>query len=224
MTSLLLASLFLPLSHFLISSTRLRALMVCRLGDKLYSFGYSFLAVVALFWLVIAYHQAPAIPLWNTPRWLKLILAPVILISVILTVSGLTTPNPVIVKSATLFDSPEIVRGILRITRNPFFWGAGVCAITHLIIIGEVAATLGFGSVAILGLAGGRILDAKKAERHGRSWSAFAEATSDVPFLAIAQGRQRLAFPEIGFWRIALSISLFLIALIFHGTLFAPSL
>src|SRR5262249_36558562 len=146
---------------------------------------------------------------------------PVILISVILT--GLTTPNPVIVKSATLFDRPEIVRGILRITRNPFFWGVGVCAITHLIIIGEVAATLAFGSVAILGLAG-RILDAKKAKRHGRSWSAFAEATSDVPFLAIAQGRQRLAFPEIGFWRIALSISLFLIALIFHGTLFAPSL
>jgi hypothetical protein len=47
MTSLFLSSLFLSLSHFLISSTRLRALLVCRLG--VYSFGYSFLAVVGLF-------------------------------------------------------------------------------------------------------------------------------------------------------------------------------
>jgi uncharacterized membrane protein len=155
-------------------------------------------------------------PLWYAPRWLNLILAPIILVSVILIVSGLTTPNPVIVKSATLFDRPEIIRGILRITRNPFFWGVGVCAIAHVIIIGEVAAMLTFGSVTFLGLVGGRVLDAKKAKGHGRSWDAFAEATSDLPFLAIAQGGQMLALPEIGFWRIALSVALFLIAPLFH--------
>jgi uncharacterized membrane protein len=224
MTNLLLASLFLPLSHFLISSTRLRVLLVRGLGDKLYSLAYSLLAFVALIWLIMAYRQAPTMPLWYAPHWLRVFLTPVILISGVFVVAGLTTPNPVIVRSARLFDRPEIVRGILRVTRNPLFWGVGIFAIAHVIITGDVAGMLAFGNVAFLSFAGGPILDAKKAKAHGRSWDTFAEATSDVPFLAIVQGRQRLAVREIGFWRLALSIAPVLIGLLFHRTLLAANL
>ena len=217
MIDLILASLFFPLSHFLISSTSLRALLVNLIGERRYSLGYSLLAIAALVWLIFAYRHAPVLPLWGAPWWLGLALSPVIVVSGILAVAGITTPNPVIVRSEALFDQPDSVEGILRVTRNAFFWGAGLFSITHAIILGDVAALLMFGSIGLLGIAGAPILDAKKARKHGKAWNAFAEVTSNIPFLAIIQGRQRLVLREIGLWRIALGACVSLGALALHG-------
>ena len=217
MIGLILASLFFPLSHFLISSTPLRAMLVNLLGERRYSLSYSLLAVAALVWLLFAYRHAPARPLWDAPRWLDLALIPVIVVSGILAVAGLTTPNPVIVRSEALFDKPDIVQGVLRVTRNAFFWGAGLFSIALVIILGDTAALLMFGSIGSVGIAGALILDAKKARKHGKAWNAFAEATSNIPFLAIIQGRQRLVLREIGLGRIALGVCVSLAALILHG-------
>jgi uncharacterized membrane protein len=216
MIDLILASLFFPLSHFLISSTPLRAMLVTLLGEKRYSFGYSLLAVAALVWLIFAYRHAPVLPLWNAPQWLGLALIPVIVISSILAVAALTTANPVIVRSEALFDRTDIVQGILRVTRNALFWGAGLFSIAYIIILGDVAALLMFGSIGFLGIAGASILDAKKARQHGKAWNAFAAVTSNIPFLAIIQGRQRLVLREIGLWRIALGVGVSLGALALH--------
>jgi uncharacterized membrane protein len=181
---------------------------------------YSLLALAAFAWIVVAYRHAPALSLWHAPRLLQLCLLPVMLLSSILSAGGLTTPNPVIVRSDRLFDNPEIVRGILRISRNSFFWGIALIAAAHVAIAGSVPATLAFGSVALLGFAGGPILDAKKARRHGATWRSFTATTSEVPFLAIAQGRQHLALGEIGWWRIALGVGVFLVILLFHQAFF----
>jgi uncharacterized membrane protein len=220
MATLVLASLFLPLSHFLIASTSLRDWLVRQLGERRYSGAYSLLAVAAFVWLIFAYHYAPASPLWQTPQWIRLPLIPFMLLSSVLVIAGLTTPNPVIVRSQRLFGNPDIVRGILRISRNPFFWGMSLFAISHVIMIGDMTANLAFGSVVVLGFAGAPILDAKKARQHGADWQPFAAVTSDIPFLAIVQGRQRLALGEIGWWRLSLGVALFAVALLFHRTLF----
>jgi uncharacterized membrane protein len=216
MVDLVLASLFFPLSHFLISSTPLRAMSVNLLGEKRYSLGYSLLSVAALAWLIIAYRSAPSLPLWDAPQWLDLALVPIMVVSSVLSVAGLTTPNPVIVRSGALFDRPDIVRGVLRVSRNPFFWGAGLFSIAHMIILGDVAGLLTFGSIGLLGIAGASILDTKKARQYGRAWDAFAAATSNIPFLAIIQGRQQLELREIGVWRIALGTCLSLGTLVLH--------
>src|SRR5467141_4609911 len=84
-------------------------------------------------------------------------LSPVIVVSSILAVAGLTTPNPVIVRSEALFDRPDIVRGILRVTRNAFFWGAGLFSIALMITLGHVAGLLTFGSIGFVGIAGASI-------------------------------------------------------------------
>jgi uncharacterized membrane protein len=216
MTNLVIAAVFLPLSHFLIASTRLRDWLIGRLGEKRYFRLYSWIAYGAVAWLLFAYYAAPSVPLWHVPRALRLALAPVILFATLLAVAGITTPNPVIVRSERLFNTPEVVCGILRISRNPFFWGMALFALAHVIIIGDIAATLAFGSVALLGFAGAPVLDAKKARRHGEAWRAFAAVTSDIPFLAIAKRRQRFAWREIGWRRFAYSLALFGLALLFH--------
>jgi uncharacterized membrane protein len=144
-------------------------------------------ALLALAWLIVAYRQAPTIVLWVAPAWMSAALLPVVLLAVVLVVAGLTTPNPVIVSAERLFERANIVQGVLRVTRNAFFWGTGLFAVAHVILTGHVSGVLAFGSVAVLGLAGARILDAKKARRHGEAWGAFARETSNVPFLAIAR-------------------------------------
>jgi uncharacterized membrane protein len=214
--NLALASLFLPLSHFLIASTSLRDKLVRRWGERIYTRAYSLLSVAAFVWLGFAYANAPAMALWAPPRWLQPALVPLMLLAGILIVGGLTTPNPVIVRSEALFHRQDVVRGILRITRNPFFWGVSLIAVAHMVLVPTVAAFLAFGSVALLGLAGSVILDAKKARRHGAAWSAFSQCTSDLPFLAIAEGRQRLVAAEIGAWRIVGGVMLGVAALYFH--------
>jgi uncharacterized membrane protein len=217
MTNLVLASLFLPLSHFLIASTRLRTLLVSWLGERPYSAGYSLLTVIAFAWLIVACSHAPSWPLWNAPQWLRLAMTPMILLASFLISAGLTTPNPVIVRSEGLFNNPGVIRGILRVSRNPFFWGVSIFAVSHMIRLGMSLRT------SPLACCGPRscwraILDAKKARRHGDAWEACGSNVRHS-ILAIAQGRQQLVW-EIGWWRVLLSAVVFLAAFLFHGMLF----
>jgi uncharacterized membrane protein len=220
MINLALAALFLPLSHFGLSTGSLRGVLIGRMGTVAFTLAYSAITLAAFAWLIIAYRHAPVVVLWVAPVGVKVGLLPVLLVATFLAVAGLTTPNPSIVSLDGLLERPDVVRGILRVTRNPFLWGAGLFALGHAIMAGHVSGVLAFGSVAFLALAGAPILDAKKARGHGRKWDAFASQTSSIPFLAIVQGRQRLVWREIGLWRSALAVGIFVAALLLHEALF----
>ena len=213
MISLVLAALFLPLSHFLIASAPLRGQLASRLGDERYLASYSALTLVAFAWLIIAYLRAPALTLWATPCWVALLLVPVILVGSVLIAAGLSTANPVVVRQGSLFDQADVVRGILRVSRNPFFWGVGLVSLAQVIVLGDVAAILAFGSIAFLGIIGSFVLDAKKARQYIEAWGGYAAATSNVPFLAIIRGRQHLSVREIGLRRIAAGLGVSVITL-----------
>jgi len=224
-TNLVFASLFLPLSHFGLSSSRLRSMLVGRVGERLFLRVYETITLIAFAWLIVAYRGTPAHILWIAPPWLKLAILPILLSAFVLVIAGITTPNPVIVGSAHLFDRErdETVRGILRVTRNAFFWGVGLWGLAHVVASGELAAILMFGTISGLGLIGAPLLDAKKEAQYGARWNAFSELTSSLPFLAIAQGRQRLVLSEIGWWRLGLALILFLVALYGHRWAFGAS-
>jgi uncharacterized membrane protein len=216
MSDLILASVFLPLSHFGLSSSQLRATLADRLGEQGFLTLYKLVTLAAFAWLIVSYRRAPTIILWTAPAALKVAALPVVMLSFVLVVTGIATPNPTVVGAQRLFANPNIIRGILRVTRNAFLWGVGLWAAAHAICTGDAASVLMFGSIGTLGLAGAPMLDAKKAKHHGAEWSAFAGATSSVPFFAIVRGRQRLVLSEIGWWRIALSMMLFFAALYAH--------
>ena len=223
MTGLVLAALFLPISHFGISSTSLRGALVARLGEKGYLGFYSLVTVIAFGWLIIAYRHAPASPLWLTPGPLQLLVAAVVFVGFLLVVVGVTTPNPTTVGADALFDRPDAVRGILRITRNPFLWGVGLWAIAHIIATGDLTDMILFSSIGALGWVGSLLIDAKKARQQGPRWERFASLTSNLPFAAIVQGRQQLVISEIGLWRIALAVAIFITLLLLHARLFGAT-
>ncbi|HXQ24165.1 MAG TPA: NnrU family protein [Candidatus Acidoferrales bacterium] len=223
MTSLVLAAFFLPVSHFGISSSRLRDIVVRTLGEQPYRGLYSLVTLGAFAWLISAYRNAPTDLIWIAPAGLRLAMVIVVLAGFVLAVVGITTPNPTVIGAEKLFERPDIVHGVLRVTRNPFLWGVGLWALAHIVSTGDLASILMFGSIGALGLVGAVLIDAKKARRHGMRWKAFAALTSSVPFLAIAQRRQQLVVAELGWWRIALAVVLFLVALFGHRWAFGVS-
>jgi uncharacterized membrane protein len=220
MAELALAALFLPLSHFGISSTPLRGWLVGRIGARPYLGLYSAVSLGALYWLVRSYRRAETEYLWAAPAPVLWLAVAMTFLGVVLAIVGLVTPNPTIVGADSLFDRPEVVRGILRVTRNPFLWGVGLWALAHILVGGDSASVLLFASVGSLGLVGAPLLDSKKAKQHPERWRRFAAVTSSVPFLAIAQGRQRLVLGEISLWRLALGVGAFVLLLLSHRSLF----
>ena len=135
-------------------------------------------------------------------------------------VPGLATPNPTSVRQEGGLSKPDTVRGMLRITRHPFLWGVAIWAAGHLLVNGNPPSLVLFGSLLVLALLGTRSIDAKRARSFGDTWPAFAAATSNVPFAAIAAGRQSLKIGEIGAWRLILAVAVWAAFLFGHGYAF----
>jgi len=119
---------------------------------------------------------------------------------------------------------PGLARGMVRITRHPFLWGVALWAATHLIVNGELASLILFATFLVLALGGMAAIDAKRRRKSPELWQRFAEATSSVPFAAIARGSNRLApaLAEIGPWRIIVAVALYAAAFYLHGRVGPP--
>jgi uncharacterized membrane protein len=99
-------------------------------------------------------------------------------------------------------------------------WAIMLWAGAHMLAIGSIRSVVLFGGLLLLAAAGTMLQDARKAKALGDDWERFAASTSNLPFLAIAQGRTKLAWKEIGWWRPAAGLVLFGVVLYFHPWLF----
>lgn len=223
MSELILAAIFLLASHFGLSSTSLRPWLIQRLGTSLYLGLYSLLAFAAFIWLALAYGRADHISLWSVRTIHAWIILAVMLIAVLFLIGGLTTQNPTIVGKALIENRIDPPTGILRITRHPTMWAFGLWALSHLLMNGDVASLILFGTIALLALIGTTLIDKRYRQRLGSIWSTFDEQTSNLPFRAILSGRQHLALSEIGWWRVALAIGLYVFLLAIHPWLIGVS-
>ena len=210
MTSLIAAATFFVLLHLVVSGTRVRDGLVARIGQGPYMGLFSLSSIAGLTWLGFAFAQARGEP-WNASYWtvgdasrqVQLVLQ---LLAMLLIVPGLTTPNPTSVRQEGALERPDVIKGMLRITRHPFLWGVAIWALGHLVVNGERASLVLFGSMFVLALFGTASIDAKRKRALGATWDTFAAQTSNVPFAAILAGRQKLSLGEIGWWRILLGV------------------
>ncbi len=201
----------------LVTSTPLRPALVRALGDKGYIAAYSTLAFATLGWMIWAYAQTPEEPLWTGWRGLPVFVMPV---AFVLVACGLFARNPTLVGADRLLKSAEPARGIIRVTRHPIMWGFLLWAGAHVLARGELKSAVFFGGLFAVAALGTLLMDQRKARTLGEDWKRFAAVTSHVPFVAIAQGRNRFNAAEIG-WRNPI-IGLVLFALFFwaHPMLF----
>jgi uncharacterized membrane protein len=203
---LFLAALaWLLLHRAFATGSGLRASLVERLGERGFRGLFAALSAVSLLWLVLAFRGSPCSPLWTPPRallWLPSVVMPLAFLLL-----------------AGAFLGP---RGVMPITRHPFLWSVALWSGVHLIINGNVAAALFFGSLLAAALFRARDRDRVHAERDPSSFARLAERTSNVPFAAIASGRNRLKLKELVLVGI-LAAALTLLVMGFHRELFHVS-
>lgn len=216
MLSLAVAVAAFVLIHLLVSGTRVRDGLVARIGEGPYMGLFSLLSVAVLAWMVWSYGQARAENIvWWGPDPLRHVAFLVQLVGVLLIVTGLLTPNPTSVKQEGTLDKGDPIRGVIRITRHPFLWGVAIWAGGHLLVNGDLASVLLFGSLLFLGAIGGASIDAKRIRALGEPYHEFKTVTSNVPFVAILKRRQPLRLGEIG-WRLPAALAVYALLFAAH--------
>ena len=209
MTPLVAATLAFLATHF-VSSTPLRPFLVNALGEWPYRGLYSLVAFITLGLMIWAYAAAPREQLWIGFRQIAFVLMPV---AFVLIVCGYWR-NPTMVGADKLLQSEDPARGVIRITRHPIMWGVMLWAAAHMLARGDTKGIVFFGGFLVLALVGTLSMDRRKARNP--DWPRFAAVTSHIPFLAIAQGRNRLDLGEIGWLRPAIGLAVFFVVLPFH--------
>lgn len=201
------------------TSTPARPPLVEAIGEKAYLGAYSAVSFVTLGWMAWAYGRAPVLPLWEIPG-VELWPLAVMPFALVLLASGVMTRNPSAVGQAGALKTEEPARGIMRVTRHPVMWGIALWAAVHVLARGDAASLIFFGSFLVLALAGTRLIDARKADSLGEEWARFAAVTSNVPFTAIVEGRNRFSAGEIGAKRMGVGLALYALVVFLHPWLF----
>jgi uncharacterized membrane protein len=208
-TNLLLATAAFLGTHF-VSSTPLRARLAATLGEWPYRGLYSAVAFATLLWMIWAYAAAPHEHLWQGPRTPPFVVLP---FAFVLLACGYWR-DPTMVGADKLLKSDEPARGVIRITRHPLMWAVMLWAASHIVARGDSKAVVFFGGFLLLAALGTLLIDARK--RSNPDWPRFAAATSNIPFVAIAQGRNRIVWREIGWLRPLIGLAAFFAVLLVH--------
>jgi uncharacterized membrane protein len=200
-------------THF-VTSTPLRPKLVAAMGEWPYRGAYSAVAFVTLAWMIWAYAHAPREALWTGLRHVPLVVMP---LAFVLVATGYFR-NPTMVGADKLLQSEEPARGMIRITRHPLMWGIMLWALAHIVARGDAKSLVFFGGFFVLAALGTLLIDRRK--RADPSWARFASVTSNLPFVAIAQERNRLDWREIGWSRPLAGLVAFVIVFALHPWLF----
>ena len=214
MEALLAATAAFLLTHF-VTSTPLRPILVRTMGEWPYRGAYSLVALATLGWMIWAYGRAPR----GEPLWTPLRLAPLLAMpfALVLLAAGYWR-NPTMVGAGKLLKSEDPARGMIRVTRHPIMWAIILWAAAHIAARADLRSIVFFGGFLLVAGLGTVLMDRKK--RSNPDWPRFLSQTSNVPFVAIAQGRNRFDWREIGALRPAIGLGIFAALLFAHPYLF----
>jgi len=107
---------------------------------------------------------------------------------------------------------------MMRITRHPLMWAIMLWAFAHVLARADLKALIFFGGLFLVSALGTVLIDRRK--RADPNWAHFAAVTSNIPFLAIAQGRNRMRYREIGWLRPLAGVVALVVFFTVHSSLF----
>jgi uncharacterized membrane protein len=216
LASLLIAGIAFCGSHTLLSSTRLRGSLRDQIGEQGFLVIFSLTGLVTFAWFVVAYLHAPFVPVWQPPLWTHWVPVALMPLASLLLVGGYSTPNPTAVGMERRARADDPAPGILRVTRHPVMWALGLWGLAHLAANGDLASMWFFGVVAALALGGTVLIDRKKRLALGSHWQRLAALSSNLPFAALATGRTRLRWRDIGVLRPLAALLLYAVLFLAH--------
>ena len=212
-------SLLFPATHMLLSHGRIRETLVRVLGGEWRFRGvYTLVSFLTFFPLVFIWwpNRQLGPQLWELPLWLeRAISLPLMLLAVVLFVMMLAAPSP-----ASMRPGAPVARGILSVTRHPMNMAFACFGLAHVAANGFLGDVFFFGQFAVLGLVGAFHQDARLARTRGGSFREFMASTSVLPFVAILQGRNRVAADRRTLTMFLIAIAVFVALVAAHGRLF----
>ncbi len=211
------------LLHVGVSATPLRAALVKAIGEGPYRGAFAVASLAVFVWMIQAYGAARVDPanhrLWSPPDGLHHLTQLLAMAGVVLAMTGLLTPGPTTAGFEASLAKADAARGVLRVTRHPFLWGVALWGAGHLASNPETTSVLLFGGLTVMVLLGTRSIDHKAAARNPDQWAAFKAATSNIPFAAIVQGRNRFALGEMA-PRLLVALLVFALIAYYHRLAF----
>jgi uncharacterized membrane protein len=222
MIALIAAALSFAALHLIVSGTRLRGVLVGKLGAVPFRGLFSVLTLITIIAMRRTYSQAFATDNQFYWAWAgaQHAAAPVMLLALLLAVAGLTTKSATSVGMEGMLQNDPAPRGIQHITRHPFLWGIAIWAAFHMAANGDAASLVLFSTFLLVALIGTSSIDHKREVALGDAWRRYAAKTSNLPFAAMLQGRTRFSFRELGFWRPLLALVVFAVLVSLHPLLF----
>jgi uncharacterized membrane protein len=224
MWTLALSCAFFLCIHLMISGTVLKEQIIASIGPIAYYIIFSLFSIFGLIWMSTSFAASVSdeqnILFWpRPPLWLKAVGFAINFIAFNLFVLGLLSPSPTGLKALT---KPPVkpVYGIIRVSRHPVLAGIGLFCIAHMILNGNMAAWIFFGSLLMLCALGANNIDHKRSQTMGEAYSGIKHRTSIIPFVAIFAGRTPFMPSEVGIIRLMLSVSLFTLTVVLHEVLF----
>ena len=197
-------------THIVLAENPARGVLVRALGERVFAWSYGAIAVLQLIWIGQAIEAAPVVRYWEPPAWTAAIPLMVMPLALLLLVCGFTQNNPTASLASGRLARREVT-GILAVTRNPVMWGLGLWSLAHLAVVAEVAEALRYAAFAALALLLLPRIEAKQRAKWGEAaWAVFAARSSNVPFVAMARGRARFKWFEIGWMRFAVTATLYI--------------
>lgn len=210
--------------HFVLSSFPVRSRLVDAVGEGIFRGLYSLFAAFALVWMILEYNSAPYVKLWDVEIFGPPVILIFMLFACIFFVCSVTTRNPTLAGMDGLHETLEPGRGIYAVTRHPMLSAFALWSVAHLFVRGDAAATIFFGGFFLLSTFGMVHIDMRRRARADEAWRAFEAGTSRTPFRAILEGRRSLRLDEVGYWRIATGVVLYLVIMYVHETVFGMDL
>lgn len=195
-------------AHLIPSVKPVRAALVRAIGERLYLSAYSAVSIGIIVWMGLAYAAAPHEELWPTADWMRWLAVAVMAPACVLTVAGITTPNPFSLGWGVKgFDSAK--PGIVGVTRHPVIWGLGLWSGIHVLANGDLASLILFGLLSVLGLTGPKSLENKRRSALGAD--AFEHMKFEIAGTPIAA-----AMAQAGIGRIIGGLALWAALLLVH--------
>ncbi|MEH6403027.1 MAG: NnrU family protein [Sneathiella sp.] len=193
-----------------IPSSFMKGAIVGKIGEKAYTGVFSLLSLGFLIWMIMAFIAAPyGDVIWEVGNWGRYLAIVAMLIASILFLGPFTGASATGVGGEKSVAKEGARSGINALTRHPLMWAFVLWAGVHLINNGDLKSIIFFAGFGSLALAGTYLIDAKRKRDVGDGWEKYVAHTSNIPFLALLQGRAKLSIKSI-WWKALIGFVLFM--------------
>jgi uncharacterized membrane protein len=184
-------------THTLLSSRALRPRLIARLGGKGFLVVYSLISFATFIPLVDVYldniHEGASLLSPHASPAVRKVALAIAWASFTTAIGGLFQPSALSMAGGSTVEA----RGIGRITRHPLFMSLAIWAAAHLLVNGWATDVAFFGGFVLYAVVGCAHQDARKRATEGERLARYFATTSLIPFVAIAQGRNRVVVSEL---------------------------